>query len=93
MDIKKSQQDLDSTAENAEDTTLDRRDFFRKTAALSVTALAGTSLLASEEAGDPAILNPTSWGTKWGDPVTKNLYGMPSKYEHNVTRRYTKLLA
>ncbi len=88
MDIKKSQQDLDST----KSTSVDRRDFFRKTAALSVTALAGTSLLASEK-GDPAILENPEWTTKWGDPVSKNLYGMPSKYEHNVTRRYTKLLA
>ncbi len=93
MDIKKSQQDLQSTANDVERTSIDRRDFFRKTAALSVTALAGTSLLASEQAGNPAILKPTPWGTIWGDPVTKNIYGMPSKYEHNVTRRYTKLLA
>lgn len=62
MDIKKSQQDLTSTDKNVENSSLDRRDFFRKTAALSVTALAGTSLLASEEAGDPAILKPTEWG-------------------------------
>jgi len=91
VDIKKSQQDSDSF--NSKSSRVDRRDFLARTAALGATALAGTSLLASDEAGEAAILEPQSWGTKWGDPVTKNLYGMPSKYEHNVTRRYTKLLA
>jgi len=86
VDNQKSQQ------ENA----IDRRDFFRKTAALSVTALAGTSLLASEAAsgkGDPAIMNHTKWGQTWGDPVSVNLYGMPSPYEHNNIRRNTSLLS
>jgi len=82
MDNKKSQTDLELSA---------RRDFFKKTAALGVTALAGTSVLASEN--DNAIMHHPKWGQSWGDPVTKNLYGMPSKYEHNNTRRYTKLLA
>ena len=73
---------------------LDRRDFFKKTAALSVTAIAGTSLVSSNaRADDPAIMHHPEWGQKWGDPVTKNRYGMPSKYEHNVLRRNTKLLA
>ncbi|MEA3371162.1 MAG: sulfite dehydrogenase [Campylobacterota bacterium] len=82
MDNNKSQKDLEVS---------DRRDFFKKTAALGVSALAGTSLMASED--DKAIMHHPAWGQTWGDPVTKNLYGMPSKYEHNVTRRYTKLLA
>ena len=82
MDNNKSKKDLEIS---------DRREFFKKTAALSVTALAGTSLMASED--DPAIMHHVPWGQTWGDPVTKNLYGVPSAYEHNVTRRYTKLLA
>jgi sulfane dehydrogenase subunit SoxC len=82
MDNNKSKKDLELS---------DRRAFFKKTAALSVTALAGTSLMASED--DPAIMHHVPWGQTWGDPVTKNLYGVPSAYEHNVTRRYTKLLA
>ena len=82
MDNNKSKKDLELS---------DRREFFRKTAALSVTALAGTSLMASED--DPAIMHHVPWGQTWGDPVTKNLYGVPSAYEHNNTRRYTKLLA
>ncbi len=82
MDNKKSNQEID------------RRDFFRKTAAMSVTAIAGTSLVSSNaRADDPAIMHHPSWGQKWGDPVTKNRYGVPSKYEHNVLRRNTKLLA
>ena len=82
MDNNKSKKDLELS---------DRREFFKKTAALSVTALAGTSLMASED--DPAIMHHVPWGQTWGDPVTKNLYGVPSAYEHNNTRRYTKLLA
>ncbi|MDP2079332.1 MAG: molybdopterin-dependent oxidoreductase, partial [Sulfuricurvum sp.] len=71
------------------DKKLDRRDFFRKTAALSATALAGTSIFAD----DDAIMKTPEWATKWGDPVTTNLYGVPSAYEHNVTRRSTELLS
>ena len=82
MDNKKSNQEID------------RRDFFRKAAAMSVTAIAGTSLVSSNaRADDPAIMHHVPWGQNWGDPVTKNRYGMPSKYEHNVLRRNTKLLA
>jgi sulfane dehydrogenase subunit SoxC len=82
---------LDNKKSNQE---IDRRDFFRKTAAMSVTAIAGTSLVSSNaRADDPAIMHHPSWGQKWGDPVTKNRYGVPSKYEHNVLRRNTKLLA
>ncbi len=81
MDNKKSNQEID------------RRDFFKK-AAMSVTALAGTSLISSNaRADDPAIMHHVPWGQVWGDPVTKNRYGLPSKYEHNVLRRNTKLLA
>jgi sulfane dehydrogenase subunit SoxC len=82
MDKKESKKDLEISA---------RRDFFKKTAALGVTAIAGTSLAASQD--DHAIMHHPKWGQTWGDPITKNLYGMPSAYEHNVTRRYTKLLA
>ena len=82
MDNKKSEKDLEVSS---------RRDFFKKTAVMSAAALTGTSLLASED--DHAIMHHPKWGQTWGDPITKNLYGVPSKYEHNVTRRYTKLLA
>ncbi len=91
MDNKQSKQDLISDSTDTENKVSDRRAFFRKTAALGVTALAGTSLMASQD--DPAIMEHVSWGQKWGDPITNNLYGMPSAYEHNVTRRYTKLLS
>jgi sulfane dehydrogenase subunit SoxC len=81
---------------DAENATVDRRNFFKKTAALSATAIAGTSLLAGTKAmaeDDPFIMNTPSWGHKIGYPVTKNRYGMPSPYEHNVTRRNAKLLS
>lgn len=73
-----------------------RRDFFRKTATYSIGAAAAASVLAPTKIlaeDDHAIMHHPKWGQSWGDPVTKNLYGIPSKYEHNNTRRYTKLLA
>jgi len=73
-----------------ENSQTSRRDFFRKAAAVTATAVAGTSLLAKD---DPLIMHHVKWGQKLGDPVTKNRYGVPSAYEHNVTRRNTKLLA
>ncbi len=93
MDKNKTQNASDSVENEVE--VKSRRDFFKSAAALSATALAGSSLLASETKGegDPNILEEPEWATKWGDPVTYNRYGMPSPYEHNVVRRNTKLLA
>ena len=93
MDKEKSQ--LDTVASTEEATTSNRREFFRKTATFSMTALAGSSLLGASEAmaDDEAIMHHVPWGQKLGDPVTKNRYGLPSKYEHNNVRRNTKLLA
>ena len=75
---------------NNKNSQTSRRDFFRKAAAVTATAVAGSSLLAKD---DPLIMHHVKWGQKLGDPVTENRYGMPSKYEHNVLRRNTKLLA
>ncbi len=74
---------------------LSRRNFFKKTAQYSVGAMAAASALSpvTMRADDPAIMEEKEWGTTLGKPVTKNLYGMPSPYEHNVTRRTAKLLA
>ena len=77
--------------------TISRRDFFKKATVASVSAIAAASVLdpvkalASED--DQAIMHHPKWGQSWGDPVTKNRYGIPSAYEHNNTRRNTKLLA
>jgi len=77
-----------------ENKSVSRREFFKRTASMSAVA-ASTVLLSADAMAedDPAIMEEPSWGQVWGDPVTKNRYGMPSKYEHNVTRRNTKLLA
>jgi len=92
---KTSEQNLDSTVdENSEQVS--RRDFFKQAALYSASAVAATSVLAPVElkaADDPAIMEEQPWATKWGTPVTENLYGQPSAYESNVTRRTTKLLA
>jgi len=72
-----------------------RRDFFKKTAAYSVGAIAAANVLSpmSLKADDEAIVGEADWGTKLGVAVDKNLYGQPSPYEHNNTRRTNKLLS
>ena len=88
---KASEKKLDLASENR----LSRRDFFRKTAVYSASAIAAANVLSpvNLRADDPAIINEAEWGTKLGDMVTKNLYGIPSPYEHNVVRRTTDLLS
>ena len=74
---------------------LSRRDFFRKTAVYSAGAIAAANVLSPVKlkADDAAIVEEAQWGVKLGDPVTKNLYGIPSPFEHNNTRRTTDLLS
>lgn len=83
---------------NAQETTerSSRRDFFKKTAAYSVSALAAASVLSPVKVNasdDPAIIEEQPWATALGDPVTKNQYGVPSLYEHNNIRRTSNLLS
>ena len=73
-------------------TSISRRDFFKKTGVLSAIA-ASTLAPVTLKADDDAIMHHPKWGQSWGDPVTKNRYGIPSAYEHNNVRRNTKLLA
>jgi len=72
-----------------------RRDFFKKTAVYSVGAVAAANVLSpvSLKADDHAIIGEAPWGTKLGDLVTKNPYGLPSPFEHNNVRRTTDLLS
>ena len=84
----------DVEVQKTETNSLSRRDFFKKTGTIS--AVAATTVLvpsAIRAEDDHAIMHHPKWGQSWGDPVTKNRYGIPSAYEHNVTRRNTKLLA
>lgn len=90
-------EDVEATIEESS-----RRNFFKKSAAYSLSALTASSLLVPTEAdatsvhkgkGDPVILEEQPWATKWGTPVTDNLYGEPSPYESNVIRRTTELLS
>ncbi len=92
---KTSEQNLASIVDESIE-LISRRDFFRKAAVYSASAVAATSVLSPVKLhakDDPAIIEEQEWGTKWGDPVTKNLYGLPSAYESNVTRRTTSLLS
>jgi sulfane dehydrogenase subunit SoxC len=72
-----------------------RRDFLKTTIAASVGVAATGSVLSSVQASEhgKGLLPPAPWGEKLGDMVTKNLYGVPSPYEHNVTRRTHELLS
>jgi sulfane dehydrogenase subunit SoxC len=72
-----------------------RREFFKKTAIYSVGAVAAAQVLSpiSLRADDHAIIGEAPWGTKLGDLVTKNPYGLPSPFEHNNVRRVTDLLS
>jgi len=69
-----------------------RRDFFRRSAKLSAVAAGALAPVALSAKDDPAIMEEQPWATALGDGVNKNLYGLPSAYEHNVTRRVAKLL-
>lgn len=90
-------EDVEATIEESS-----RRNFFKKSAAYSLSALTASSLLVPTEAdatsahkgkGDPVILEEQPWATAWGTPATDNLYGEPSPYESNVIRRTTELLS
>ena len=94
------EQNSNAAVSKSETKPLSRRDFFKKTGAISAVAAASVITPTRSDANsmasagdDPAIMHHPKWGQSWGDPVTKNRYGIPSKYEHNVTRRNTKLLA
>ncbi len=74
---------------------LSRRNFFKKTAIYSAGAIAAANVLApvKVKADDVNIVDHVEWGTKLGDILDKNLYGVPSPYEHNNIRRIHDLLS
>jgi len=81
---------------NTETSVPSRREFFKKTAAYSVGAVAAANVLSPmslKAKDDKAIVGEADWGTKLGVAVDKNLYGLPSPYEHNNTRRTIELLS
>jgi len=69
----------------------DRRKFFKQ-AAVGAVVTAGALTPVKMKAEDADLTKLQPWETTIGDPVTKNRYGMPSPYEHNVLRRNAKLL-
>jgi sulfane dehydrogenase subunit SoxC len=76
-----------------------RRDFLRKGFFFSVTAAAalggvGATKLEAASHVDPKNLPPHNpeWGLKWGRDNNSFPYGLPSKYEQNVVRRYVPWL-
>jgi len=97
---KTSEVELDSIAEQAMELT-SRRDFFRKAAAYSASAVVATSVLApvtlsaairESKEDDENIIEEKPWAVELGKDVNFQKYGMPSPYEHNVTRRTTDIL-
>ena len=93
--MKKLSEMFTNSLKTSEASVPSRREFFKKTAAYSVGAVAAANVLApvAAKADDEAIIGEAPWGTKLGDPVDANLYGMPSAYEHNNIRRTHKLLS
>ncbi|MDD5157673.1 sulfite dehydrogenase [Sulfurimonas sp.] len=89
---KISENSLETTT-NAEQSS--RREFFKRTAAYSVSAIAAASILAPAKllADDENIVHHTKWGTTLGDELNKHPYGIPSAYEHNVVRRTSSLMS
>jgi len=90
---KISENNLETTTGNVEQSS--RRDFFKRTAAYSVSAIAAANILAPARlsADDENIMHHTEWGTTLGDELNKYPYGIPSKYEHNIVRRTSSLLS
>ena len=90
---KISENNLETTISKAEQSS--RRDFFKKTAAYSVSAIAAANILAPAKllADDENIVHHVEWGTTLGDELNKHPYGIPSAYEHNVVRRTSALLS
>ena len=86
-----SNKDVSTTSESK----LSRRDFFRKTAVYSAGAIAAANVVSPVKikADDSAIINEAPWGQKLGDPIDKNLYGIPSPFEHNNIRRTHSLFS
>ena len=96
-----------STQTNEEE--MSRRNFFRKAATYSAGAIAATTALNASSGkwipsghdghikpnpeDDLNILEHKPWSLEFGHPVTHNVYGMPSPYEHNVVRRTTPILS
>jgi len=74
-----------------------RRDFLKKGFLFSVTAAAavgGVTKLQADSPINPNNLPPNNpeWGLKWGRDNNESPYGMPSKYEANVVRRFVPWL-
>ncbi|MCK9472780.1 sulfite dehydrogenase [Sulfurimonas sp.] len=90
---KISENNLETTTNSVEQSS--RRDFFKRTAAYSVSAIAATSILTPAKllADDENIIHHVEWGTSLGDELNKHPYGIPSAYEHNVVRRTSALLS
>ncbi|HEY9129834.1 MAG TPA: sulfite dehydrogenase [Sulfurovum sp.] len=93
--------DLEVVSEESEQVS--RRNFLKRTATYSMGALAAASVVApvkidaseikANAEDDPHIMEHKEWAIKWGDDVQVNLYGQPSPYESNVTRRTTPILS
>ncbi|MDD5373970.1 MAG: sulfite dehydrogenase [Sulfurimonas sp.] len=90
---KISENNLETTTNKTEQSS--RREFFKRTAAYSVSAIAAANILAPAKllADDENIIHHTEWGTTLGDELNKYPYGIPSAYEHNVVRRTSALLS
>jgi len=99
---KNSEVSLDSTTTESNEALMSRRNFFRKAATYSASAVVATSVLAPVTAeaafreskeDDENIIEEKPWALELGKDVNFNRYGLPSPYEHNVIRRTTPILS
>ena len=93
--MKKNSESSNNNIETKKLELTSRRDFFKKTAIYSASALTATSILAPVKinADEVEIMEDAQWGIKLGDLVDKYKYGIPSPYEHNNVRRLHDLLS
>jgi len=85
--------DVNKTLNIKESNSVNRREFFKKTASISAVAATGVLAPSALLADDENIMHHPKWGTTLGDGCNKNPYGMPSAYEHNVVRRTSALMS
>jgi len=91
--MTKKEKTMNDTSIN--DKANSRRNFFKKSAVYSMSAIAASSIvpISKLNADEIEITQKAPWGTKLGDLVDKYAYGIPSPYEHNNVRRVHDLLS
>ena len=91
---KEVAKEMEKTPQKSRREFLRKGFFFSAAAAATLGGVGATKLEAGESHVDSKNLPPNnpSWGFKWGRDNNANPYGIPSKYEANVVRRFVPWL-